>query len=70
MKTSKAFHNRFEELYDHILILQMKDGTELEGAFTDEFYEDASILISPQGNEVHIVKIEDIASLRLSPKDS
>ena len=66
---SQKFHNNYEKLYEHIVIVRLKDGTTVEGGWYDEFFEDESILISSLGTEVLIIKISDIETMELSAKD-
>lgn len=66
---SQKFHNKYEKLYEHIVIVRLKDGTTIEGGWYDEFFEDESILISSLGTEVLIIKISDIETMELSAKD-
>lgn len=64
---SIAFHKKYyNELYGHLVKVYLKDGNIVEGVFCDEFYDDGSILISPKGNEVKIIKISDIELMELS----
>jgi len=56
-------------MYDQRVIIFLKNGNTIEGVFTDEFYEDESILISPVGPDVCIVKIVDIDRMELLEKD-
>lgn len=66
---SAEFHKKYIKLYEHIVIVTMKDGSVIEGGFYDEFYEDKSILISELGKGVCIIKIADIIKMELSLKD-
>lgn len=66
---SQAFHDTYENLYEHIVVVTLKDGTTVEGGWYDEFFEDASILISTLGPDVKIIKISDIKAIELSNKD-
>lgn len=66
---SQQFHNKYENLYEHIVVVTLKDGTTVEGGWYDEFYEDASILISTLGPDVKIIKISDIQAMELSDRD-
>lgn len=43
---SQQFHDTYENLYEHIVVVTLKDGTTVEGGGYDEFFEDESILIS------------------------
>lgn len=64
---SQSFHDKYYTLYDHIVIVTLKDSSVIEGCFNDEFFEDEAILVS--GEEVNIIKISDIEKMELSPKD-
>ena len=66
---SQDFHDTYENLYEHIVVVRLKDGTTVEGGWYDEFFEDASILISTLGPDVKIIKISDIQAMELSDKD-
>ena len=66
---SQDFHDTYENLYEHIVVVRLKDGTTVEGGWYDEFFEDASILISTLGPDVKIIKISDIKEMKLSEKD-
>lgn len=66
---SRQFHDTYENLYEHIVVVRLKDGTTVEGGWYDEFFEDASILISTLGPDVKIIKISDIQAMELSDKD-
>lgn len=66
---SQAFHDTYKNLYEHIVVVRLKDGTTVEGGWYDEFFEDASILISTLGPDVKIIKISDIKEMKLSEKD-
>lgn len=66
---SEDFHKKYAELLDKFVVVTLKDGNTVEGLFSDEFYEDKSILISPIGNDIHIIKIADIERLELSTQD-
>ena len=68
-RTSQDFHDTYENLYEHIVVITLKDGTTVEGGWYDEFFEDASILISTLGTDVKIIKIADIQAMELSDKD-
>lgn len=57
---AEQFHNRYIQLYEHIVVVTLIDGTTLEGLYNDDFYEDEAILISLiDSPNVAIVKIED-----------
>lgn len=66
---SEKFHNQYGELCDHIVIVTLKDGQTIEGNFADEFYDEASILISALGADVLTIKISDIEKMELSDRD-
>ena len=66
---SQRFHDTYENLYEHIVVVTLKDGSTVEGGWYDEFFEDASILISTLGPDVKIIKISDIKAMELSDKD-
>lgn len=68
-RISQDFHDTYENLYEHIVVVTLKDGTTVEGGWYDEFFEDASILISTLGPDVKIIKISDIQAMELSDKD-
>ena len=66
---SRDFHDKYENLYEHIVVVTLKDGATVEGGWYDEFFEDESILISAFDSDVKIIKISDIQSMELSDKD-
>ena len=66
---SQDFHDKYENLYGHIVVVRLKAGTTVEGGWYDEFFDDASILISTLGHHVKIIKISDIQAMELSDKD-
>ena len=66
---SQEFHDTYENLYEHIVVVTLKDSSIVEGGWYDEFFEDASILISTLGPDVKIIKISDIQAMELSDKD-
>lgn len=67
---AEQFHNRYIQLYEHIVVVTLIDGTTLEGLYNDDFYEDEAILIGLIGSpNVAIVKIDDIQKMELSPLD-
>ncbi len=68
-RISQDFHDTYENLYEHIVVVRLKDGTTVEGGWYDEFFEDASILISTLGPDVKIIKILDIQAMELSDMD-
>lgn len=59
------FHNRHKSLYDHLVVVTMKNGEIVEGSYCDDFFEDESIMVG-----CNIIKIVDIEKMILSPKDS
>lgn len=59
-EVSEAFHKQYEDLYDKLVRIHLKDGTVRIGLFNDEFYEDSSILVSCE-----VVKIHDIKKMEL-----
>ena len=67
---AEQFHNRHIQLYEHIVVVTLIDGTTLEGLYNDDFYEDEAILIGLiDSPNVAIVKIDDIQKMELSPLD-
>ena len=68
-RISQDFHDKYESLYEHIVVVRLKDGTTVEGGWYDEVFEAASILISTLGPDVKIIKISDIQAMELSDKD-
>lgn len=66
---SKAFHEKYKNLYEHIVLVTLTDGNVVEGGWYDEFYDDESILISVLGAGVKIIKISDIQAMALSGKE-
>ena len=67
---AEQFHKRYRQLYEHIVVVRLIDGTTLEGLYNDDFYEDEAILISLiDSPNVAIVKIDDIRKMELSPLD-
>lgn len=61
---SWEFHHRHESLYDHLVIVVLKNGETLEGSYCDDFFEDESIMVGS-----NIIKIADIARMERSPED-
>ena len=47
-------------MYDKIVKITFKDGTEHTGLFNDEFFEDSSILVS-----CDVIKIQNIQKIEL-----
>ena len=68
-RISQDFHGKYDNLYEHIVVVTLQDGTTIEGGWYDEFFEDASILISTLGPDVKIIKISDIKEMKLSDMD-
>ena len=66
---SRQFHDTYENLYEHIVVVTLQDGTTVEGGWYDEFFEDTSILIRILGPDVKIIKLSDIKEMKLSDKD-
>lgn len=64
---SRQFHDTYKNLYEHIAVVTLKDGTTVKGGRYNEFF--ASILISTLGPDVKIIKISDIQAMKLSDKD-
>ncbi len=64
---SRQFHDTYKNLYEHIAVVTLKDGTTVKGGRYNEFF--ASILISILGPNVKIIKISDIQAMKLSDKD-
>ena len=48
---AEQFHNRYIQLYEHIVVVTLIDGTTLEGLYNDDFYEDEAILIGLKRKE-------------------
>lgn len=42
---SQEFHEKYYSMYDKIVRITLRDGSERVGLFNDEFYEDSSILV-------------------------
>lgn len=59
-RVSEEFHEKYFAMYDHMVRIFFKNGTEKTGLFNDEFYEDSSILVSCE-----VIKIEDIEKMEL-----
>ena len=36
-RTSQDFHDTYENLYEHIVVITLKDGTTVEGGWYDDF---------------------------------
>lgn len=66
-KVSQEFHNKYyDEMYDKLVKVILKDGKEIIGIYNDEIFEDNTILVS--GNEIYFIKIEDINKMILVDK--
>lgn len=64
--TSQEFHDLYyDEMYDRIVDITMKDRTVIRGLFNDEFYEDRSILVSCQ-----VIPIDDICKMELAENET
>ena len=37
-RISQDFHDKYESLYEHIVVVRLKDGTTVEGGWYDEFF--------------------------------
>ena len=58
---SEKFHEKYyDAMFDKLVKLTRKDGSERVGLFNDEFYEDSSILF-----DCEVVKIADIEKMEL-----
>lgn len=57
---SEMFHKKYYDMYDKIVKVTFKDGSECVGLFNDEFFEDSAILLSCE-----VIKITDIAKMEL-----
>lgn len=57
---SEAFHIKYGNMYDRLVKITLKDGSERTGLYNDEFYEDSSILVSCE-----VIKIADIEKMEL-----
>ena len=64
-----AFCRQYEQLYGHLVLVTLRDGTTIEGGYYDDFGEDEAILISKIGPEVVIISVDEIKSMALSPRD-
>lgn len=59
---SRKFHEKYyDSLYDRLVKLILKDGSERVGLFNDEFFEQCSILVSCEE-----IKIADIDTIELA----
>lgn len=58
--TSQEFHDRYyDNMYDNIVSITVRNGTEIRGLFNDEFFEDNSILVDCQVIPIcDIIKVE------------
>ena len=60
-EVSQQFHEKYyASMYDKLVKITFKDGSERVGLFNDEFYEDSSILVSCK-----VIKIADIERMEL-----
>lgn len=57
---SELFHQKYYHMYDKIVKVIFKDGSECVGLFNDEFYEDSAILVSCE-----VIQIADIERMEL-----
>lgn len=57
---SEMFHTKYCNMYDKIVKVIFKDGSERIGLFNDEFFEDSAILVSCK-----VIKISDIERMEL-----
>ena len=53
---SQKLHNKYYHLYDKLVCVHLKDGSQITGLFNDEFFEEASILVDCR--EIRICDIE------------
>lgn len=65
-EASADFHEKHGALYNHIVVVTMKDGLTVEGCYCDEIFEESAILISCTGNDAMAIKIADIDKMELS----
>lgn len=64
--TSREFHDKYyNSMYDKIVKITFTDGSELNGLFNDEFFEDNAILVGCQ-----VVQIDQIAKVELNADES
>jgi len=62
---SQEFHDKYyDSMYDKLVKITFKNGTEIIGLFNDEFFEENSILVSCQ-----VIDITDIAKMELLKKN-
>ena len=65
-----AFHEKYyDALHGRVVRVFVKGDIVVEGIFANEFYEEESILITPESNAVTIIKISDIESMELAEND-
>lgn len=57
---SEMFHAKYSDMYDKIVKVIFKDGSERVGLFNDEFFEDSAILVNCE-----VIKIADIERMEL-----
>lgn len=57
---SEMFHKEYWNMYDKIVKVTFKNGSERVGLFNDEFFEDSAILVSCE-----VIKISDIERMEL-----
>lgn len=58
---SQEFHEKYyDSMYDKLVKVTLKDGSNRVGLFNDEFYEDSSILVGCE-----VIKIEKIEKMEL-----
>lgn len=60
---SEAFHRQYADMYDKFVRIHFKDSSVRTGLFSDEFYDDSSILVSCE-----VIKITDIDRMELLDK--
>jgi len=62
---SQEFHDKYyNSMYDKLVKITFKNGTEIIGLFNDEFFEENSILVSCQ-----VIDINDIVKMELLEKN-
>ena len=58
---SWAFHETYyDEMFDKVVKVTLKNGRQIVGIYNDEFFEDASIFVNCE-----VVKIDDIDKMEL-----
>ena len=61
LKISQEFHNKYyDDMYDKKVKVILKNGKEIIGYYTDEFYEETSIFVNYE-----VIKIQDIDKMIL-----